>query len=254
MEDSKFVLFLILLVVLMLIPVLLPYAINRHIIKKKLLRQERAIQAQFNYILLNAKHAFSVEPDYALMMMFVAIPFIILIFFHVPEASVNEMIRQIPFHGIEDYVGLLGLLVYYMIVLLVCCLLNLLALRVRRALGVVQGAVLFDPQEKKVYVFPSIDSDDYKEYHESELTYTTETYGLGKGPKNIAYVFFTRTDKNYAFKIDSLQYNNFEEILSRREAIDIHIPFKYGFHTYIIGLMAIAFFTIGTILVSYYGR
>ena len=250
MENSDIALFLISFLVLTGIFFFTPYLINKYIIKKKLLRQERAIQTQFPQKLLTAEHVFGIEFSYIMIMMWCSAPFIIGILFHIPGAAVNEMIRQLPFHVREDHVGLLEFLAYYIIVLLLFCLFNLLALYVRKALGKIQGAVLFDPQEKKVFVFPSIDSDNYKEYCESELTYTTEFYSTGgRGGGSTAYVFFTQKDNNFAFKVDNLHYNNFEAILSQQEAIDMPIPFKHGFHTFIFTLIALAIFIFGIIVI-----
>ena len=250
MENSDIALFLISFLVLTGIFFFTPYLINKYIIKKKLLRQERAIQTQFPQKLLTAEHVFGIEFSYIMIMMWCSAPFIIGILFHIPGAAVNEMIRQLPFHVREDHVGLLGFLLYYMIVLLLFCLFNLLALYVRKALGKIQGAVLFDPQEKKVFVFPSIDSDNYKEYCESELTYTTESYSIGaRSGGSTAYVFFTKKENDFAFKVDNLEYNNFGVFLSLQKDDNISIPFKYRFHTVIKFLVALAIFMFEVIVI-----
>ena len=250
MENSEVVLFLASIIILFCIYFFTPYGINKHIIKKRLLRQKRTIQSQNPNKLLSAEHVFGIEWAYLFSMLLVAAPFIIGILSHIPDDSVKEMICQVPFHIKESSVNLVVLLLaYYVPALLLFILLNLISLYVRKALGKIQGAVLFDPKEKKVYVFPSIDSDNYKEYHESELAYTTESYASGSRNCSTTYVFFTKKDNDFAFKVDNLEYNNFGVFLSLREDDDISIPFKYRFHTFINFIIALTIFLFGMIVI-----
>lgn len=250
MENSEVVLFLASIIILFCIYFFTPYGINKHIIKKRLLRQKRTIQSQNPNKLLSAEHVFGIEWAYLFSMLWAAAPFIIGTFFQIPEASVKEMIHQMPFHIKENIVNIVVFpLVYYMIALILFVLLNLLLLYVRKLLGKIQGAVLFDQKEKKVYVFPSIDSGNYKEYHESELTYTTESYTSGSRSCSTAYVFFTKKDNDFAFKVDNLQYNNFGVFLSLQKDNEISIPFKYRFHTFINLIIALAIFLFGMIVI-----
>lgn len=213
-----------------------PYGINKLIIKKRLLRQKESIQTLTPNRLLTAEHIFGIEWNIIHNMFFISLFFIGVALPHIPEAYVKEIICQIPFHIREDIVDWPIIpIAYYMIALTIFILLNLILLYIRRAFRKIQGAVLFDPKEKKVYVFPSIDSDNYKEYHESELTYTTESYWY----PSEAYVFFTKKENDFAFKVDNLKYNDFNRILSQRSPIDISIPFKYRFHELIYFIFTI---------------
>lgn len=224
-----------------------PYVIIKHIIKKRLLRQKRAIQTLIPNRLLTAEHIFDIEFPFSLSLFFVSIPFIVGIFFHIPEDSVKEIIHQMPFHIREDIVDWPIIpLAYYMIAFILFILLHLILLYIRKALGKIQGSVLFDPKEKRIYVFPYLDSGNYKEYHESELTYTTESFWNG-GRK--VYVFFTKKENDFAFKVDNLYHNDFNAILSQRDPIDMPIPFKYRFHTIINLLIAMAISLFGMIVV-----
>lgn len=103
-------------------------------------------------------------------------------------------------------------------------------------------------------MFPSLDSDNYKEYHESELIYTTESYSSDDPSddrywRKTAYVFFTKKENDFAFKVDNLYHNDFNAILSQRDPIDMSIPFKYRFHTIINLLIAMAISLFGMIVV-----
>ena len=134
---------------------------------------------------------------------------------------------------------------YILLYILFFYLLDLAVFYIRMAAGRIQGAIIFDPQEKKIYAFPSVNSNyylgGYKEYHESELIHTSEHYyGWGSGSfYYYANVFFTKEKNEYAFKVDDLKGNNFGEILSHQEPEDISIPFKHRFHSIILFLVSI---------------
>ena len=249
MEDSIFVLFFVSFIILTCFYFFIPYGIIKHIIRKRLLRQKRIIQSLIPNRLLPASHIFDIEQAYLCYMFIGSMPFIIGTFFQIPVASVKDIIHQMPFHIKEIIVNLAVPLIYYMIALILFTLFNLILLYIRITLGKIQGAVLFDQKEKKVYVFPTLDSDNYKEYHESELSYTTESYSSGRSSRHTAYVFFTRKENEFAFKLDNLEYNNFGVFLSLRDDDDISIPFKYRFHTSIYLIIALAIFLFGMFVI-----
>ena len=118
---------------------------------------------------------------------------------------------------------LIGVIVFYFI--------DIILFYIRRAAGYIQGAVLFDPKDKKIYVFPSIASNYYLEYHESELIYTIERYLVGRNKTDNAYVFFSNEDNYFAFKVKNLKDNNFDVMLSQQKPINMSIPFKHRFHS-----------------------
>lgn len=115
---------------------------------------------------------------------------------------------------------------------------------IRNVTGSIPGAVVFDKDEKKFYVFPTLDSDfskrDCKIYHESELIYTRERY-RGYRFNDYAYVFFTEKGKEFAFKLDHSKKNHFDTILTSEPSTDLSVPFLYRYHTSILGLVSIAF-------------
>lgn len=226
-----------------------PFWIKRRIIKHKHSLQLRAIQAQARNPLQMAKHPKGIETYYSAaaclasggliyaLWSFFAVAYFILSIIH------NEGIKELPYQFIIDYI-LPYTLFYY--------LLDLAVFYIRMARGCIQGAIIFDPQEKKIYAFPSLNSDyylgGYKEYHESELVYTTESYGWSRSNEE-AYVFFTRDKNEYAFKVGDMKENNLGEMLSQQEPADIPIPFKYRFHTVILIFVSFFLYFLSTIWV-----
>lgn len=195
---------------ILMIPSIPARIIKKLVIKKMLLRQEESIKSRIPNMLLVAKHV-DFEDSYSLMAAFSS-SFIYL--FALVELFSDDGIHWVGF-GVLFLVGttfsyLIDAIVFY----------------IRRTAGFIQGAVLFDPKEKRIYAFPSITSVYYNEYHESQLIYTTESYIK----HDTAYVFFTKKENEFAFKVDNLQYNNFEAILSQKEPADMSIPYKYQFH------------------------
>ena len=211
-----------------------PFGIKYRIIKNKHSRQTRAIQAQARNPLKQAKHPMVIEMLYSLTAFFLigGIFFMELIF----EVAMPFFDRDNVYSQVNHPYGIILLytLVYY--------LLDLSVFYIRMAKGRIQGVILFDPQEKKIYAFHSLNSDcylgGYKEYHESELVYTPERDGLGdKVP--IADVFFTIDKNEYAFKLQSINGNNFVKMLSHQEPADISIPFKYSYHAKLLYIVSI---------------
>jgi len=234
---------LILIFILYLVYILIPCSINRYIIKRDILRQKKTIQSQVPNTLLAAKSVYDIEIFHVFSMFMASIPFIIAACSLIPKNFIIGAIHLFPIHIEEHIVNLLGFLVYYMIALLLFCLLDLLVMHIRKTKGFVQGAIFFDPKEKKIYSFPSITSNYYKEYQESELIYTKESFCKGVG-----YVFFTNKENEYAFKVGDLKYNIFQAILSQKEPIDMPIPFKYRFHTNISIFLSLAIFILGLLI------
>ena len=221
------ILFLVLLVIYLSIPSI----IKARIIRFRQSRQLKLIQAQTKNQVWQAEHP-SMETDYtfAAFIVFGWLYFNLVAMYFIKG---SEVIYSEPFKDLFFTATL-----YFILV-------DIGFFIVRMALGFIQGAVIFDPVEKKIYAFGSVNSniysDDYKEYHESELVFTKEMFG-GRNSSTV-YVFFTKENNDYAFKVDSLGIlgikNRFGEMLSQQEPADIHIPFKCQFHPGIIKLTAI---------------
>lgn len=221
--------YLCVILICIIIPTIPSIIIKGHIIEKMLLRQEESIKSRIPNMLLVAKPV-DTEGIYSLMGM-LSLYFIFIVTF--------EKLF------LDDAFDWLGFLLLLLIGITYSSLTDVMVFCVRRAAGLIQGAVFFDPKDKRIYVFPSITSVYYKDYHESQLIYTTERYSKD----DTAYVFFTRKDNNFAFKVDNLQYNSFEAILSQQEAIDMPIPFKHSFHTGIFNLITLAILLLGLFLI-----
>jgi len=209
---------------------LIAYSIKNHCIKKMLQRQEESVRSQIANTLQVAKHT-DIESFYTLTAMISSL-FIFLI--AIMELLVDGSWRLF--------------LPCFLTGTIVFCLLDVIIFHIRKSAGVIQGAVLFDPKEKRIYAFPSITSDRYSIYQETELIYTIERYSIGKASEK-AYVFFAKKENKFAFKVKSLEENNFEAMLSQKKPIEMPIPFECRFHTYTSVLIALAIFFIGIIVV-----
>lgn len=102
--------------------------------------------------------------------------------------------------------------------------------------GHIQGAVLFDPKEKKIYAFPSADSENYRVYAKSDLCYTTQRYlhypFPGKKGFKDSHIFFTKKERYFAFSSAIQEENGFGEMLSQIAPIeDKDVPLKYSFYS-----------------------
>ena len=151
------------------------------------------------------------------------------------ESITNEGIKEQHYQFLINYILPYTLFFY---------LLDLAVFYIRMARGCIQGAIIFDTQKKKIYAFPSLNSDyylgDYKEYQESELVYTKEKYPGGFYEP--AYVFFTRKNEEYAFKVGDMEENNFGEMLSQYLPANISIPIKYDHYSNMIILLLVSLF------------
>lgn len=131
--------------------------------------------------------------------------------------------------------GWTGFWTYFFAGVLLSILSEIIVFYIRKDAGCIQGAVLFEPREKMYYVFPSITSDYYKEYQESDLLYIIEKgqrKGLEKTPSGVAYVFFTKEEMAYAFKVmaeDSLN----DALILRQPPTFTPAPFKYRLYNLI---------------------
>lgn len=105
MEKLRVILFIVSFFMLIIIYAITPYVIIKHIIKKRLLRQKRTIQTLIAKRLLAAEHIFKIEWTYLIGILIASVPFIIGTLLNISEASVKEIIRQMPFHIKEDFVN-----------------------------------------------------------------------------------------------------------------------------------------------------
>ena len=130
---------------------------------------------------------------------------------------------------------------YYFIAILVFWLSDTIVFLIRMVAGCIPGAVLFDEKEEMFYVFPSITSNiyKYKEYRASNLFYLIENYTIDQYEKGVGYVFFTKDESTYAFKINGKKHPNIDKLKLQEAPIDMSIPFKYQFHTKIVGFIFI---------------
>ena len=197
---------------------LIAYSIKNHCIKKMLQRQEESVRSQIANTLQVAKHT-DIESFYTLTAMISSL-FIFLI--AIMELLVDGSWRLF--------------LPCFLTGTIVFCLLDVIIFHIRKSAGVIQGAVLFDPKEKRIYAFPSITSDRYSIYQETELIYTIERYSIGKASEK-AYVFFAKKENKFAFKVGNLKDNGFEAILSQKEPANMPIPYKYQFQSLIVFLI-----------------
>ena len=202
----------------------LAQTIKKRVIKKLLLQQEDSIKSRIPNMLLAAEHV-DTEDSYSILAMF----FPGLIFLYALAVLFSD----------NDWVGFL---VLSLIGTIIIYLSDAIIFYIRRTAGFIQGAVLFDPQKKRIYAFPSITSAYCNEYHESQLIYTIES---DSKRDELSIAFFTRKENGFAFKVKNLKGNNFKSILSQTEPVDMFIPNKYQFHEMaacIIGLIGVFVF------------
>ena len=197
--------------------------IKKRVIDKMLSRQEDSIRMQYRNPLITCEHV-DIEKIFSVGH-FLPI-FVILIKASVQLDSGN---------GWHDF------FMYYSFAILVFCLSDTILFLIRMAVGCIQGAILFDEKEERFYVFPSITSNlyKYKEYPASNLFYLIENYtGVGY-EKGVVYVFFTKEENAYAFKINGKKHPNIDELILQQPPINMSIPFKYQFHTKIPGYISL---------------
>lgn len=227
MDVLKYIIGGVIVLIILAFYVSVPIRIKRHLMKQMLVRQQKQIPVTT----LLAKHITDIEDSLTSLILFPCLTlFIGLFVFNYVRG--NNHLREDPWNS------LLGI---FLFVTILFYLLDIIIFYLRRATGAIQGAVLFDPKEKKIYAFPSLASDYYNMYHESELVYTTESFSVGRMAEKTVYVFFTQPETEFAFKVRDLDYNNFDAILSQQEPFDISVPFKHRFHTQIIGLIVFIF-------------
>ena len=238
----------VLLVPIIGLYIYIPSWIKRRIIKHKHSLQLKATQAQTQNPLKMAKHPMGIEPYYSFAVCFAsggliyAVCFIYIVATIIVSFILSEGFKEQHYQYLIDYILPYTLFFY---------LLDLAVFYIRMAIGRIQGAIIFDPQEKKIYVFPSLNSDyylgGYKEYQTSELVYTTEVYWFGSRYNDgDAYVFFTKENKEYVFKVGDMRENNFGEMLSQEEPAYILIPFKYCFKFTILFFVSFFLFILTT--------
>lgn len=228
MDVLKFIIVGVIVLIILAFYVSIPMRIKRHLMKQMLVRQQKQIPVTT----LLAKHITDIEDSLTSLILFPCLTlFIGLFVFNYVRG--NNHLREDPWNS------LLGI---FLFVTILFYLLDIIIFYLRRAAGAIQGAVLFDPKEKKIYAFPSLASDHYNIYHVSNLVYTTENVSMGRMAEKTVYVFFMQPETEFAFKVRDLEYNNFDAILSQQDPIDISVPFKHRFHTTIIALVGLAFF------------
>ena len=202
--------------------------LKRYLMKQTLLKQQKLIPSTT----LLAKHITDIEDSITSLILLPCLAIFIGLFI-LNYVRDNNYVHENPWNS------LLG---SFMFATIFFYLLDIIIFYLRRAAGAIQGAVLFDPNEKKIYAFPSLASDHYNMYHESELVYTTESFYVSKMAEKTVYVFFTQPETEFAFKVRDLEHNNFDAMLSQQDPIDIPVPFKHRFHTQIIGFIAFIFY------------
>lgn len=198
-----------------------PVWIKNRIIKQRHLRQLKAIQPQASSSLQSASLP-EREMNYSSAVWLASMMAFVPVIIQLPQ-HYGEIVESWP-HLIESI--LIAALVYYS--------LDLIFFYIRLRAGRIQGAVLFDPKTKMFYAFPSANLDAYKEYHQSELLYTKESYDRGK-----ALVFFVKEKKEPAFKLDEFFGLVCDDVLySRWEPVKMSVPFKYRYHSLLLLVIA----------------
>ena len=197
--------------------------IKKRIIGKMLSRQEDSIRMQYHNPLKTCEHV-DIERVYSALM-----------FITTTGIFIKAILQQFNGNGWYAF----GMCI--MLAALVIYLSDTIVFLIRMTAGCIQGAVLFDEKEERFYVFPSITSNlyKYKEYHASNLFYLIENYSIDSYEKGIAYVFFTKDDRNYAFKVNGKGQTNIDALISQQAPLDMSIPFKYRYHTQIPACIAI---------------
>lgn len=194
-------------------------SIKKRVIGKMLSRQEDTLRMQYPNPLKTYEHV-DIERIYSALVFLTCLGFFFI-------AQVQD--------------GWRAFLMYYLLATLVFCLTDTIVFLIRMAAGCIQGTVLFDQKEKTFYVFPSVTTNfyRYKEYHADNLFYLIENYTISKNEKGVAYVFFTKDEKAYAFKVKGDNQLDLKALLIRQAPIGMSIPFKYQFHTQIPGCLAV---------------
>lgn len=194
-------------------------SIKKRVIGKMLSQQEDSIRMQYRNPLKTYEHV-DIERIYSALVFPTCLGFFFI-------AQVQD--------------GWRAFLMYYLLATLVFCLTDTIVFLIRMAAGCIQGTVLFDQKEKTFYVFPSVTTNfyRYKEYHADNLFYLIENYTISKNEKGVAYVFFTKDEKAYAFKVKGDNQLDLKALLIRQAPIGMSIPFKYQFHTQIPGCLAV---------------
>lgn len=228
MEILKYIIGGIIVLILLASYISVPVKIKRHLMKQTLLKQQKLIPGQTKF----AKQITDIE-DWISTLIFLPCLVLFVGLFITNYARENSYFRENPWSS------LLGT---FLFVTFIFYMLDVWVFYFRRASGAIQGAVLFDPQKKMIYAFPSLASDRYDTYRASELVYTTESVHAGRHVRKTVYVFFTQPEKEFAFKVRDLEHNNFDAMFSQQDPIDISIPFKHRFHTITIDLIATIFF------------
>ena len=228
MEILKYIIGGIIILIILASYISVPIKIKRHSMKQTLLKQQKLIPGQTKF----AKHITDIE-DWISTLIFLPCLVLFVGLFITNYARENNHIRENPWSS------LLGI---FLFVTFIFYMLDVLVFYLRRKYGAIQGAVLFDPQKKLIYAFPSLASNQYNTYRASELVYTTERVHAGRHVRKTVYVFFTQPENDFAFKIRDLEHNNFDAMLPQQDPIDISIPFKHRFHTITISLIATIFY------------
>lgn len=205
--------------------------------KQTLLKQQKLIPGQTQF----AKQITDIE-DWISSLIFFPCSVLFLGLFIINYVRENNYIRENPWSSLWGT---------FLFVTFIFYMLDVLVFYLRRAAGAIQGAVLFDPQKKMIYAFPSLASDRYDTYRASDLVYTTESVFMGRYHQKTVYVFFTQPETEFAFKVRDLEHNNFDAMLSQQDPIDISVPFKHRFHTIIISLIAVIFFLLFVMLFAF---
>ena len=202
-------------------------SIKKRVIGKMLSRQEDTLRMQYPNPLKTYEHV-DIERIYSALVFLTSLGF---------------------FFVAQDQDGWRAFLMCYLLAALVYCLSDTIVFLIRMAAGCIQGAVLFDQKDNTFYVFPSVTTNlyRYKEYHASDLFYLIENYPIDKYEKGLAYVFFTKDEKAYAFKVNGKNLVDLKALPSRQAPIGMSIPFKYRYHTQIPSCLAL----IAAILVGY---
>lgn len=175
--------------------VYVPLWIKRRIIKHKHSRQLMAMQEQARNPLKMAKHPIGKELVFSMAFFFSSGGLFISMLF---IAAVVDVL----FYGNTEH--LQYVIDRFILYTLLFYLLDLAVFYIRMATGHIQGAVLYDTQDRKFYAFQSVNSDcysgGYKEYHESELVYSTY-WGGGRAQLGYQFIFFTADEGKKAFTI-----------------------------------------------------
>lgn len=199
--------------------------IKLYVIEKMLSRQEDSIRIHYPNPLKTYEHIYREDMYSALIFL----------------CSFAIFIKAVMHLFDENDCDWQAFLMYYLLATLFFCLSDTVVFLLRMAAGRIQGTVLFDQKTKTFYVFPSVTTNlyRYKEYHASDLFYLIENYPIDRKEKGVAYVFFTKEEKAYAFKVKGDNQIDPESVGLQQGFNGMSIPLKYRFHTTIPGCLAI---------------